>query len=95
MVQEDLRGREARRVAAAIALGDQHRPRILEIRLEGPARRPAEEADPLLAALAHDPDLAPREVEGAQLGGGELADPQPGGIRRLDECSIPQPEGGP
>ena len=56
------------------------------------AGRTAEQADPLLAALAEDPDLAAPEIERAEIGRGELADPQAGRIGRLDERPVPQRE---
>ena len=61
-----------------------------EVRLERLARRPAEQPDPLLAALAQHPQLAFPHVEAAEVRGGELADPQPGGVRGLDEGPVAQ-----
>jgi hypothetical protein len=45
------------------ALGDEHRPTIHQVRLQGGCGRRAEQADALLAALAQDPDLAPAQVQ--------------------------------
>src|SRR5437867_483300 len=46
------------------------RPAVGEIDVERRPGRPSQQADPLLAALAEDPDLAAAEVQGRQLGGG-------------------------
>ena len=54
--------------------------------------RPAQQPDPLLAALAHDPHLAAPQVEGGELGRGQLADPQTRGVRGLDERPVAQGE---
>ena len=57
------------------------------------AGRP-EQPDPLLATLAEDPDLAAAQVERAEIRGGQLADPQAGGVGGLDERPVAQREGG-
>ena len=88
VVQEDL-GR--RRPVAGPAL-QQHRPAVVEVvGQRGPGRAP-EEPDPLLAALAEDPDLAAPEIERTELGGGQLADPQAGRVGRLDQGPVAQRE---
>ena len=65
-VEEDhLRLRLPRRAPAG-----EDRPAVGEIDVERRPGRPSQQADPLLAALAEDPDLAAAEVQGRQLGGG-------------------------
>ena len=63
-------------------------------RRRAPPCRPAEQPDALLAALADDPDLAAAQVQRAEVGCGELADPQARGVGRLDERPVAQREGG-
>ena len=64
MVQEHL-GRAAASVApdARRAPRREDGPAVGQVVVERAPRRPPEQADPLLAALAEDPDLAPPEVE--------------------------------
>ena len=63
------------------------------------SRRTPEQADPLLAPLAQDPDLAAPEVERTERRRCELADAQAGGVGGLDQRAVAQgerePEGGP
>ena len=73
-----------------VAALEQDRPSVLQVVGERGPRRPPEQPDPLLAALAEDPDLAAPEVERPELGGGQLADPQPGGVGGLDERPVAQ-----
>ena len=58
----------------------------------GPCR-PPEQADPFLAALAQDPDLAAAEIERAEAGRRQLADPQAGRVGRLDNRPVAQRQG--
>ena len=86
--------RRAPRRRAGVALGARTgRPssRYAAQRLAG---RPAEQPDPLLAALAQHPDLAAPQVEAAEVRGRELADPQAGGVGGLDERAVAQRERG-
>ena len=73
----------------------QHGPPVLQVVGQCRLGRPAEEPDSLLATLAEDPDLAAPQVERSECGCRELADAQPRRICRLDQCPIPQREGGP
>ena len=54
---------DAGRVARRASTG----PRLVEVRLERLARRPAEQPDALLAALAEHPQLAAAQVERAEV----------------------------
>ena len=88
VVQEDLDRRRAPSSPRSARTG---RPSV-EVGLERVPRGTAEQADPLLAALAHDPDLAAPKVERGQVRRGQLADPQARGIRGLDQRPVPQRE---
>ena len=76
------------------ALGEERRPPVLEVRGERCTGRPAEQPDPLLPALAHDPDLAAPELDRTEIGGRELADPETRCVRRLDQRPIAERERG-
>ena len=93
VVQEDLGRASPRRRRAAPGL-DEDGPAVLEVRLERLARRPAEQPDPLLAALAEDADLAAPQLQRAEIRRRQLADPETGRVGRLDERPVAEREGG-
>ena len=66
---------------------------MVEVRLQRGDRRSPEEPDPLLAALADDPDLAPPQVERGEVRGGQLTDPQASRVGGLDQGPVTQSEG--
>ena len=88
VVQEQLDGR---RVVGVTALEEDRSP-VLEVVAKGPPRWCAEEAEPLLAALAEHADLATPEVECAEIGGRQLTDPEPGRVRGLDDRPVAERE---
>src|SRR5690242_15835476 len=64
-----------RLLAAGRRTPQEHRPALVEVRLERVARRRPEQPDPLLAALAQHPQLPASQVERTEVRGRELADP--------------------
>ena len=90
MIEEDLRGV----LTAGFGPGEKHRPAVLEERGEGLPGRLAEQPDSLLAPLAEHPDLAPPQVGRGDRRRRQLADPEPGGVGRLDKRAVPKCEGG-
>ena len=88
VVQEDL-GRFGGPGRIAI---EQDRAAVVEVGGQRRDRRPSQQPDALLAALADDPELAAAEVERAEVRGRELADPQAGGVGGLDERPVAQRE---
>src|SRR4051812_9679276 len=66
------------------------RPAGGEIALERGSSGSPQQSDPLLATLAEDAHLTPTQIEGAEVRRGELADPEPRGIRRLDDRPVAQ-----
>ena len=84
VIEEDLRwiGR------ASFGLREEYRTPIFEVGLEGRTRRPAQQTDTLLASLADHPDLAAAQVQIRHGRGGELADPQTGRVRGLDDRPV-------
>jgi hypothetical protein len=89
VVQEDLDGRHRTRRRAV----KQDRPAVGQVVGERSPRGSSEQADPFLAALAHDTDLATSQVERSEIGRGQLADAQARGVRGLDDRAIAQREG--
>jgi hypothetical protein len=87
MVQEDLDRIDNIRAVPGAAT-EQGGASILEVSGERGSGGPAEEADPLLSPLAEDAQLAAAEVEGAEVGSGELADPETGRVCGLDDRPV-------
>src|SRR4051812_28970822 len=85
MIQEDRR----RWLLVRSALR-QDGPAVGEVGLERVSGGTSEKSDPLLAALAHDPDLAAPEIDGAEVGRSQLADAEARRIRCLDDRSVTQ-----
>ena len=83
-------GSAARRGVAARARASAGRPRGTP---RGP-RRAGRPSSPIrsLRPLPSDPDLAAPQVERAEVRGRQLADPEPGGVGRLDERPVAQRE---
>ena len=87
VVQEDLGRLRGIGRRAASRMG-----RPVEVRAQRVARGAPEQADPLLAALAEDADLASPQIERPELGRGQLADAQAGRVGRLDEGAVAERE---
>ena len=97
VVQEDRRRLSRRRRQPR----NEQRTTVRQVRIQGGAGGSTEEADPLLPALAEDPELAAPQIQGGKVGSGELADPETGGVGGLHDGAIakgdrdPQRAGGP
>ena len=87
VVQEQL-GRRRGIGRGAASAREQLRATVFEVGGDRGTSRPSEQPDPLLAALAVDPQLAAAQVEQADLRSGQLADPEPRGIGGLDERPV-------
>ena len=84
MVQEDLRGLGC----AAGSPRGKDRASVVQVRGDRLACRSPEQPDPLLAPLAEDAHLASTKVEACEVRRRELADPEAGRVRGLDDGAV-------